>query len=62
MHGAGTKDTMLVRLIATQKGRGLKAVNNRFLMDHQKNLYKWVESETSGDYRKILLATLTHFA
>jgi len=62
MHGAGTKDTMLVRLIATQKGRGLKAVNNRFLMDHQKNLNKWVESETSGDYRKILLSTLTHFA
>ena len=62
MHGAGTNDTMLVRLIATQKGRGLKAVNNRFLMDHQKNLYKWVESETSGDYRKILLSTLTNFA
>jgi len=62
MVGMGTKDTMLIRLIATQKGRGLKAVNNRFLMDHQKNLYKWVESETSGDYRKILLATLTHFA
>jgi hypothetical protein len=62
MHGAGTKDTMLVRLIATQKGRGLKVINTRFIMDHQKNLYKWVESETSGDYRKILLSTLTHFA
>lgn len=62
MKGMGTKDTMLVRLIATQKGRGLKAVNNRFLTDNQKNLHKWVESETSGDYRKILLSTLTHFA
>jgi len=62
MVGIGTKDTMLIRLVATQKGRGLKCVNNRFLQDHQKNLYKWVESETSGDYRKILLSTLTHFA
>jgi len=62
MVGAGTRDTMLIRLVCTQKGRGLKCVNNRFLQDHQKNLYKWVESETSGDYRKILLATLTHFA
>jgi hypothetical protein len=62
MVGAGTKDTMLIRLVATQKGRGLKEVNNRFLMDHQKNLYKWVESETSGDYRKILLSVLAVFA
>jgi hypothetical protein len=61
MVGMGTKDTMLVRLVATQKGRGLPAVNNRFLMDHQKTLAKWVESETSGDYRKILLKVLNTF-
>jgi len=62
MVGMGTRDSMLIRLIATQKGRGLKQINEKFLMDNQKNLYKWVESETSGDYRKILLLTLQHFA
>jgi len=61
MVGAGTKDTMLIRLVATQKGRGLREINNRFLMDHQKTLSKWVESECSGDYRKILLKVLNTF-
>jgi hypothetical protein len=61
MVGAGTKDTMLVRLVATQKGRGLPAINNRFLLEHQKTLAKWVESETSGDYKKTLLKVLNAF-
>jgi len=61
MVGAGTKDTMLIRLVVTQKGRGLPAINNRFLLEHQKTLAKWVESETSGDYRKILLKVLNTF-
>jgi len=61
MVGAGTKDTMLIRLVATQKGRGLREVNNRFLLEHQKTLAKWVESETSGDYKKTLLKVLNTF-
>ena len=52
MVGMGTKDTMLVRLVVTQKGRGLREINNRFLSEHQKTLAKWVESETSGDYKR----------
>jgi len=61
MVGAGTKDTMLIRLVATQKGRGLREINNRFLLEHQKTLAKWVESETSGDYKKTLLKVLNTF-
>jgi len=61
MKGAGTKDTMLVRLITTQKGRGLREINTRFLSEHQKTLTKWVESECSGDYKKILVKVLTTF-
>jgi len=62
MVGMGTRDTMLIRLVATQKGRGLKQVNDKFLVDHQKNLHTWIDSETSGDYRKILLATIKAFS
>jgi len=62
MKGAGTKDTMLVRLVCTQKGRGLKQVNERFLMDHKKTLLEWVKSETSGDYRKTLVKVLEVFS
>jgi len=61
MVGAGTKDTMLVRLVVTQKGRGLREVNNRFLSERQKTLCKWVESECSGDYKKILVKVLNTF-
>jgi hypothetical protein len=61
MKGMGTSDSNLIRLIATNKQRGLREVNNRFLSDHQKNLARWVKDETSGDYRATLIKTLETF-
>jgi len=61
MEGAGTKDTKLIRLVATQKDRGLRAINATFLQDNGKTLAAWVESECSGDYKRILIKVINSF-
>lgn len=61
MAGAGTDDEALVRLICTQKERALKAAAKRYLRDHQKSLKAAVIDETSGDYKKILVAVIDNF-
>jgi annexin A7/11 len=62
MKGLGTNDKELIRIIVSQKERHLKAAAERFLQDNKKTLRKWVESECSGDYKKILVATIQNFA
>jgi annexin A7/11 len=62
MKGAGTNDASLIRLIAGNKGRQLKQVGQIFLKENKATLASWVESETSGDYRKAILETIKHFA
>jgi len=55
MKGMGTNDTDLIRLITTQRGRHLKAAGKYFLEVNRKTISAWVASETSGDYKNILL-------
>jgi len=62
MKGLGTNDASLIRLIAGNKNRSLKAAGQIFLKENKATLSSWVESETSGDYRKAILETLKNFA
>jgi len=55
MKGLGTADQDLIRLITTQRGRHLKAAGKYFLEVNRKTISKWIEGDTSGDYRHILL-------
>jgi len=55
MKGIGTNDHDLIRLITTQRGRHLKAAGKYFLEVNRKTIGAWVASETSGDYKHILV-------
>ena len=52
MSGAGTADADLIRLIATQRERHLKAGSAEFHKLYGKTLVETVQAETSGVYRK----------
>jgi annexin A7/11 len=58
MQGMGTNDEKLIRLLTTQRGRNLKAAGKHFLEVHRQTISAAVTSETSGDYRAILLKML----
>jgi len=60
MKGAGTRDSALIRIIVSQKERRLKEIAQVFLTKYKSTLSKWVEDETSGSYRAVLLSILKH--
>ncbi|XP_074649159.1 uncharacterized protein LOC141904469 [Tubulanus polymorphus] len=56
MKGAGTNDSALIRIIVSRSEIDLKNVADIFLQKYQKTLWKMIEGDTSGDYKRILLA------
>ncbi|XP_056386318.1 annexin A7 isoform X2 [Hyla sarda] len=56
MHGAGTKDSTLIRVIATRSEIDLVQIKQAFVQMYQKSLSSMIAGDTSGDYRKMLLA------
>ena len=58
MKGLGTDEDTLIEIICTRPNWMLKAISEVFLKLYKKELTKWVESETSGDFRRILLSLL----
>jgi len=55
MKGLGTSDQHLIRLIVTQRERYLREAGKYFLEVNRKTISAWVESETSANYKRILL-------
>lgn len=59
MAGLGTNDDKLIRLTARNRDpRTMAAVKEAYQKKYGKSLYKRVEGEASGDYRKALLAVI----
>ncbi|PAA80524.1 hypothetical protein BOX15_Mlig031210g1 [Macrostomum lignano] len=58
MKGLGTNDRRLQRTVISQCESDLPAVKAAFQRLHNKSLAEMVRGDTSGDYRKILLALL----
>ncbi|KAI9206891.1 annexin A4 [Polychytrium aggregatum] len=57
MHGLGTNDEKLIRtLVRHREPRLMQAVKHAFSQRYGKSLYGRVEGETSGDYRRVVLA------
>ncbi|XP_070545070.1 annexin A5-like [Ptychodera flava] len=56
MHGLGTDDHTLIRVVVSRSEIDLIEIKQAFLERHYKTLYKMIEEDTSGDYRKLLLA------
>lgn len=58
MKGAGTDDSTLVRIVVTRSEIDLVQIKQMFTQMYQKTLSTMVASDTSGDYRKLLLAII----
>ncbi|XP_068937063.1 annexin A13 [Petaurus breviceps papuanus] len=58
MKGVGTDEETLIRIIVTRAEVDLQAVKEKFQEKYQKSLADTIKSDTSGDFRKLLLALL----
>jgi len=56
MKGAGTNDALLIRIIVERSELDLQVIKEVFLQTYHKSLYKMIEGDCSGDYKKLLLA------
>ncbi|KAJ7970232.1 Annexin [Quillaja saponaria] len=58
MKGLGTNDTTLTRVIVTRTEIDMQYIKAEYFNKYRKTLHDAVHSETSGNYRKFLLALL----
>ena len=58
MKGLGTNEGVLIEIIGTRNPLELQEIKDVFQQTYGKSLEKWVESETSGNFRKLLIALL----
>lgn len=58
MKGMGCDNDTLIQIIAMRKDRDLSLINGVYVREHGKTLLKAVESEVSGDFKKLLVALL----
>ncbi|PWA21701.1 hypothetical protein CCH79_00003115 [Gambusia affinis] len=55
MKGAGTKDKTLIRVMVSRSEVDMLDIRQEFLKAYGKSLYNHISSDTSGDYKKLLL-------
>jgi len=58
MKGLGTDEGVLIEIIGSRTSYELDLIKQTFRMMYGKDLVKWVESETSGNLRKLLVSLL----
>lgn len=56
MKGLGTRDSTLIRLVIVRSEIDMKDIKREFLNLYKKKLERMIKGDTSGDYRKLLLA------
>jgi len=56
MKGLGTNDTVLIEILTTRTPEHINKIKDAFVKKYGESLEKWLTEETSGDYRKYLLA------
>ena len=55
MKGMGTDDKTLVRIIVSRCEVDLVEIKEAFIQKYNKTLGKMIETDTSGDYKKVLI-------
>jgi len=60
MKGAGTNDKALVRLVVSRADLDMVQIKQAFQQKYGKSLSSFIEGDTSGDYKKFLLALVGH--
>ncbi|CAH8549701.1 unnamed protein product [Heterobilharzia americana] len=56
MKGAGTDDSTLIRIVVSRSAIDMGRIKTEFHAITGKTLESWIASDTSGDYRSVLLA------
>jgi len=60
MSGVGTKDSTLIEILATRSYEQKQKIKEHFYKITNRDLEKYVDGDTSGDYKKALVALLTN--
>ncbi|XP_071965357.1 annexin A13-like [Antedon mediterranea] len=58
VHGPATDDEQLIRVIISRSEIDLKRIKAAFMFKYEKGLATFVEEDTSGDYKKMLIALI----
>lgn len=61
LKGWGTKDLALIELICTRTGSQLQTIRQAYNIRFRHSLDEDISSDTSGDYRRLLLAYLNNY-
>jgi len=56
MKGVGTDDALLIRIVVWRSEIDLRLIKRKFFERYHKQLYKFIQGDCSGDYKKLLLA------
>ena len=58
MKGLGTNEGVLIEIIGTRNNLQIQMIKAEFLKNYGKTLEKWITSETSGHFRKLLISLI----
>ncbi|XP_053103497.1 annexin A13 isoform X3 [Hemicordylus capensis] len=58
MKGAGTDEETLIRIVVTRAEIDLQTIKEKFQQMYNKSLAEAIQSDTSGDFKKLLIALL----
>ncbi|XP_063226195.1 annexin B9-like [Bacillus rossius redtenbacheri] len=59
MAGAGTNDRDLIRIVVTRCEIDMEDIKEQFLAKYGKTLESFIKGDTSGDYKKMLIALIS---
>ncbi len=59
MNGLGTDDKALINILVARSEVDLGNIKIEFVKIYEKTLNAWIEDESSGDYKKMLLALVS---
>jgi len=60
IKGMGTKDTLLIRILVTRDEIDMPEIKEAYQRLYKKDMVKAVESDTSGNYKKLLVELCSH--
>lgn len=55
MKGAGTNDTQLIRIVLTRSEIDMPSIREAFMKSYKVSLEKFIQGDTSGNYRRMLM-------
>ena len=61
LKGLGTKDTLLIRILVTRHEYDMPQIKEAYKRLYNKDMVKDIESDTSGNYKKLLVELCKHY-